>query len=297
MNAVSRFLQPADVERLNQLQLSARRVVEGTTSGRHRAAVKGASVEFRQHRAYAGGDEPRRLDWRVLARTDRPYVKEYDEETNLRCAIVLDRSASMAYRGEGLAESKFEFASRLVASLGYLMLAQSESVGLGLAGERLESWIAPHAGTAAQLSRVVDLLERATPAGIAAPRRALRDLAERLGRRSLVILVSDFFAPVEQVRDGLAALRHDRHELILFQVTDRDERTFPFRAVTRFRGLEREAPQVCEPALVRRQYLDNFARHRRDLIDTCRLVGAELAEFSTDAPVVDQLVKFLRWRG
>src|SRR5256885_4794490 len=138
MSLVSRYLDPPLLERLESLQLSARRVVEGTTTGQHRSPVRGASVEFRQHRAYAIGDEPRRLDWRVLGRTDRPYIKEYDEETNLRCAILLDRSGSMAYAGTSeQATSKFDYASKLAAALAYLMLAQTESVGLGVFGRSI----------------------------------------------------------------------------------------------------------------------------------------------------------------
>src|SRR3954454_19885351 len=131
MTFVSRYLDPALIERLNHLQLSARRVVEGTINGAHRSPVKGASVEFRQHRFYTPGDEPRRLDWRVLARTDRPYIKEYDEETNLRCVALLDCSGSMGYGSAGPAAtastsgdgsgSKFDYAARLIASLAYLM--------------------------------------------------------------------------------------------------------------------------------------------------------------------------------
>src|SRR3954452_21924608 len=144
MTFVSRYLEPALIERLNHLQLSARQVVEGSISGLHRSPVKGASVEFRQHRFYTPGDEPRRLDWRVLARTDRPYIKEYDEETNLRCQLVLDCSGSMSYGGEAgptsdgtagkaavgpaapAAAGKFDYAARIVASLAYLMLGQTE---------------------------------------------------------------------------------------------------------------------------------------------------------------------------
>src|SRR5438105_10391308 len=127
MPPVSRLLEPAVVERLNQLSLSARRVVEGNTAGLHRSPLKGASIEFRQHRFYTPGDDPRRLDWRVLGRTDRPYIKEYDEETNLRCLLLLDRSGSMAYRGSKSEFSKFDYAAKLTASLAYLMLGQTEA--------------------------------------------------------------------------------------------------------------------------------------------------------------------------
>src|SRR5438477_6685315 len=159
MAHVGRFLEPALVERLNQLQLTARRVVVGTTAGLHRSQLKGASIEFRQHRPYVPGDEPRRLDWRVLGRTDRPYIKEYDEETNLRCVLMLDCSGSMGY-GEGSKwGSKFDYAARLGVSLAYLMLGQTESVGLCLFGRKIMSWLAPHTGTS-QLSRVVEGIEK-----------------------------------------------------------------------------------------------------------------------------------------
>src|SRR5579872_1257984 len=126
MSVVTRYLEPSLVERLNHLQLSARSVVEGSIIGQHRSPVKGASVEFRQHRFYTPGDEPRRLDWRIFARTDRPYIKEYDEETNLRCVLMLDCSGSMGYSSK--AGSKLQYAAKLVASLSYMMLAQTESV-------------------------------------------------------------------------------------------------------------------------------------------------------------------------
>src|SRR5688572_9731307 len=132
MSFVTRYLDPALVERLNQLQVTARSVVEGSITGAHRSPLKGASVEFRQHRFYTPGDEPRRLDWRVLGRTDRPYIKEYDEETNLRAVLLLDASGSMAYAGKSV--TKFEYGCTLVAALSYLMLGQTESVGVGLIG-------------------------------------------------------------------------------------------------------------------------------------------------------------------
>ncbi len=294
MSFVTRYLEPALVERLNHLQLSARNVVEGTVSGQHRSPVKGASVEFRQHRFYSPGDEPRRLDWRVLARTDRPYIKEYDEETNLRCVLLLDSSGSMAYAGRG--ESKFEYGSRLVAALSYLMLGQTESVGVALCGDRIEQWLPPRAGTA-QLARVIDVLERAAPRGKAKLAKGMRQVADRLGKRSLVIVITDGFTPVARLREGLARLRHDRHETIILQVLDRDEIEFPFRTWSRFRGLEGERPQLCEPALVRKTYLENFQRHQQGLRETCRAMGVEFQSFVTDKPLIESITIFLRRRA
>lgn len=293
MSFVSRFLEPNLVERLNQLQLSARSVVEGSTVGLHRSPLKGASIEFRQHRAYVPGDEPRRLDWRVLGRTDRPYVKEYDEETNLRAMLLLDYSGSMAYAGQS--PSKFDYAGRLAASLAYLMLAQTEAVGLGLFRGRVEQWLSPRAASA-QLSRLIDLLERAAPRGESSIAEAMHDAAERLGRRSLVIVLSDLFAPMQALREGLAHLRHDRHEVLVLRVLDADELNFPFRNWSRFRGLEGERPQLCESALVRKTYLSNFREHSRSLDETCRSMKIELETFVTDQPLADSLTGFLHRR-
>src|SRR5438552_14435163 len=144
MAHVGRLLEPELVERLNQLQITARSVVQGNTAGLHRSQLKGASVEFRQHRFYVPGDDPRRLDWRVLGRTDRPYIKEYDEETNLRCVLMLDFSGSMGYGDGKKTGSKFDYAASLAVSLAYLMLGQTESVGLCLFQKKINSWLAPH---------------------------------------------------------------------------------------------------------------------------------------------------------
>lgn len=294
MAYVSRYLEPQLVEKLNNLQLSARRVVEGATIGQHRSPLKGASVEFRQHRIYAPGDEPRRLDWRVLGRTDRPYIKEYDEETNLRCMLLLDASGSMAYAGSGV--SKFEYGAKLAASLAYLMLGQTEAVGLGLFSKRLDEYVPAHAGTS-HLSRLIDLLERANPAGHSELARSIHEVANRLERRSLVVLISDLFTPVKQLRDGMAHLHHDRHETIVLRVIDRDEETFPFKNWSRFRGMEGEKPTMMEPAMARKQYLANFAAHRDELQKTCSALNAEFATFRTDEPLIESVTKFLHRRS
>lgn len=295
MSVITRYLDPALVERLNALQLSARSVVEGTTTGRYRSPVRGASVEFRQHRPYAPGDEPRRLDWRVLGRTDRPYVKEYDEETNLRCVLMLDGSGSMGYGGAGR-ERKFEYGSKLAASLAYLMLGQTESVGLAIYAQKLEHWLAPRAGTA-QLARVIDALERAAPRGASDASAGANAVAERIGRRSLVIVVSDFLNPVAELRKAVARLRHDRHEVIALRVLDPDEIEFPFRNWTRLRGMEGEPARLIEPALVRKNYLAAFETHRRALADVSRTFSVEAHAFVTSRALDVALVSFLRHRA
>jgi uncharacterized protein (DUF58 family) len=305
MNFVSQFLDAALIERLNHLQLSARSVVEGTISGLHRSPVKGASVEFRQHRGYSPGDELRRLDWRVLGRTDRPYVKEYDEETNLRCVLMLDTSGSMSYAGESqkdasadisTSHAKFDYARRLVASLAYLMLGQTESVGMATFSTKVNHWLVPRAGIG-QLAPVIGLLERVAPQGPSRLGQAMSEIADRLERRALVIVVSDCFQPIAEIRQGLTRLRHDRHEAIIVQVLHQDEVEFPFRTWSRLRGLEGEKPQLCEPAVVKKIYLDNFRRHRADLERACRAGGAEFYSFVTERSLIESVTQLLRRRA
>lgn len=293
MSFVSRFLDPGTVERLNHLQLSARRVVEGATTGMHRSPVKGASIDFRQHRAYVPGDEPRRLDWRILGRSDKPFVREYDQETNLRAVILLDGSGSMGYGGAEL--TKLEYACRVVACLSYLMLAQTESVGLGVAGAGLGTWLGPRGGTA-QMSRIVDVLERVGPHGASDLAAAMHWTTERLDRRALVIIVSDFFSPLDHLKAGLAHLGHDGHEVMALQILDEDELTFPFRHWTLLSGLEGEAAALSEPAMVRQGYLDNFNRHQEELSTLCASRGVRYRRMITRDPVIQSLIEMLNPR-
>jgi uncharacterized protein (DUF58 family) len=293
MSFASRYLEPALVERLNHLQLSARRVVEGSTTGPHKSPFKGSSIEFRQHRIYVPGDELRRLDWRVLGRTDRPYIKEYDEETNLRCLLMLDCSGSMNY-GEGKS-CKFDFAARVVSSLAYLMLANTEHVGLAIFRDSLEKWIAPRSGKG-QLSYITDAIERTNPGRVADPARSMHRAADRIGRRSLVIIVSDFLSPSAKIREGLMHLGHDRHELILLRVLHRDEVEFPFKSWMQFRGIEGEASRTCDPTMMRQMYLGNFQRHSEALKKDCAAVGAECHDFITDESLVETLTRMLQRR-
>jgi uncharacterized protein (DUF58 family) len=294
MSFVGRYLDAQTVAELNNLQLSARRVVEGSALGLHRSHLKGASVEFRQSRAYVPGDDPRRLDWRVLARTDKPFVKEYDEETNLRCLIALDASGSMAYggaRGAG-GPTKFDFAARLAAAVSYLLLAATESAGMAIVGPAVRDWLAP-ASASTQIARVVHLLDRAGPAGTTDPAAAAAAVCERLRRRGVVLWISDFFQPVTVIRDALARLRHARHEVTCLRVLHPDELTFPFSGWSRFTGLEAEPPRAAEAAAVRRQYLHRFRQHAAELTTACRAVSAEIQTFTTEMPVVDAVRQFL----
>lgn len=293
MNAIGRLLDPQLVEQLGLLSIGARRVVEGTATGLHRSPIKGASVEFRQHRVYTPGDEPRRIDWRLLARSDRVFVKEYDEETNLRAAVVLDASGSMAY---GRPETKFGVATRLAAALCYLMLAQTESAGLSIAQANEDRWLPP-GSVASQLTRVIDLLEAAGPKAPTVLDSELLRVADRMDRRGLVIVISDFFLPVDRLAKSLARLNHDRHETVLVRLLHADERSFPFRTWARFKGLEGEAPQLVETAAVRRTYLKNFEQHQTQLRQAARASGADLLTHDIDRPLIDAVTAVVRRRA
>ncbi len=287
------YLDAALVEQLKHLSLSSRSVVLGPTVGEHRSPQQGASVEFRQHRPYVPGDEPRRLDWRVLARTNRPYVREYDEETNLRCILMVDSSGSMGYGTDRGGASKFDHAARSAAALAYVLLRGQENVGLAIFARRIGQWLNPRS-TARQLSRLIDSLERAGPSGESGIAPAMHEVAERLDRRALIVVLSDLFAPPDALRKGLAHLRHERHEVIVVQVTHPDEETFPFNAWRRFRGLEGEAAYLAEPALIRQRYLAAFKAHRLEIRQSCDALGVRLESFVTNRPVGDSIMEMLR---
>jgi len=294
MAASWRYLDSALVERLSPLELSARSVVGGTTLGLHKSRMKGASVEFRQHRAYVPGDEPRRLDWRVLAKTQRPFIKEYDEETNLRCMLLVDGSGSMRYQRQY--GRKFDAAAKLAAAMAYLMLRQAESVGLHIAQEADRQWISPR-NSSVQLSHILDHLERCEPQGETHLPQKLHEVSERLERRSLLIVLSDFICPLEPLQQGLAHLRHDRHEVLALQVLDPDEEEFPFDHWARFRGLEEEPPILVEPAALRRVYQANFAAHQRQLRSHCQSLKIHQATYRTDHSLGDWLAGLLTRRS
>jgi uncharacterized protein (DUF58 family) len=238
------------------------------------------------------GDEPRRIDWRVLARSDRAFVKEFDEETNLRATLFLDASGSMSYGRP----SKFDYAVRLVAGLSYLMLAQTEAAGLVVASDGSHDYLAPSAAST-QLARIVDVLERVNADGPTVLDHVLLRAADRMDRRSLVIIVSDFFQPVDALRKGLARLNHDRHELVLVRLLHPDEITFPFQSWARFKGYEGETPRLIEGPQVRRTYLENFKRHEEQLKQACRTIKADLLTCPTDRPLLDAVMAVVRRRG
>jgi uncharacterized protein (DUF58 family) len=254
--AFSKYLDPAVVSRLRGLDIKARLVVEGFVSGLHRGPYKGFSVEFAEHRQYMPGDPVRYIDWKVYGKTDRFYIKEYEEETNLRSYLILDGSGSMAYKSDGI--SKLEYGCYLTASLAYLMLKQLDSVGLLVFDTKLRRYIPPRS-VRRHLHVILKELSETEAREETDLGRTLEDLAGRVTRRGLIILVSDLLDDQESVVRGLKLFRHRKHEVIVFHVLDPYEVSFPFEHEVILRDLETQEEVPAVPWEIRREYVSRVA--------------------------------------
>jgi uncharacterized protein (DUF58 family) len=276
------------------LTLVARGLVEGFLGGVHRSPYKGSSVEFAEHRQYYPGDEIRHIDWRAYGKTDRYFVKEFEEETNLRAHILLDASGSMGYRGQG--PSKLEYAQRVAAALAYLMLAQRDAVGLAVLDTRVRQFI-PARASAKHLLHVTHTLAQTQPGGETALAPLWHRLATRLRRRGLVVLLSDGFEPVEPLLYALRALRQRRQEVIFFHVLAPEEIAFPFTRRTLFRDLEAAGRTVlADPHQLRQEYQRNFRAFCDRLREGMARLHVDYQLLRTDAPVDRALGAYLMRR-
>ena len=288
------FLTPADLQKIANLQVLARLVVEGVCSGLHTSPHKGFSVEFREHRQYVQGDEIRRLDWKVYGKTDRLYIKEYEEETNLRATLLVDVSGSMGYAGAGI--SKARYATQLAACLSYLLLRQADSVGLVTFDQKVRDYIPPRSRPS-HLRVVLEALEKTKPGGETELAKVFHQLVPKIHRRGLLIILSDCFGDVPELMKALAHFRHAHHEIIIFQVWDPDELNFPFQQWTRFDSLESATDQkLVDPAQLRAVYLENLGRFRQALKEGCHRHRIDLVPVTTDQPYADALAQYLARR-
>jgi len=284
---------PRTLARIASLELRARVVVEGVISGMHRSPHHGYSVEFAQHRDYTPGDEIRHIDWRVYGRSDRYHVKQFEEETNLKAHIALDLSSSMTY-GSG-ALTKLEYAGAVAAALTFLLLRQRDTVGLALFAGGVTHYLPP-AGTPAQAREILRRIEQARPEPTTDVGRTLNDLAERIRRRGLVIVLSDLFEDTESILRGLQHFRHRRHEVIVLHVMDPDELTLPFGDNTIFEGLEGEGRLEADPRALRIEYRRAVEEHIATLRGGCRDLRTDYALLTTDRPVDEALARYLSER-
>jgi uncharacterized protein (DUF58 family) len=269
LESKSRYLDPAVLAEITRLDLRARQVVEGFVSGLHKSPRKGYSVEFAEHREYVPGDDIRHIDWKLWGREDRYYVKQYEEETNLGCHLLIDMSESMRFGTTPL--SKFDYAATAAAALGFLLLKQRDAVGLRLFDDSLREAV-PTSSNWQSLHNILGVVDATKPRQKTDFSAPLREFADQTSRRSMVVLFSDLFAPLETVEEGLRQLRHKRHEVLLFHVLDRTELTFPFEDNTRFLGLEEMPDLIAEPRALRDGYLEVL----REFLDQVRRMCASM---------------------
>ncbi|MCA8991579.1 MAG: DUF58 domain-containing protein [Planctomycetaceae bacterium] len=297
MARVSDVLTSHDIGKFANLQVLARQVVEGFCAGLHRSPHKGFSVEFKEHRSYVPGDDIRTIDWKLFGKTDRLFIREYEEETNLRCTILLDSSGSMAYTGSrSQGVSKHDYAVRLSAALAYLMLNQQDSVGLVTFNDTVQKYIPPRARPR-HLRAIVNELQLQKPEKETELGDVFRQMVAKIQRRGLLLIISDLFGDVDQLMKSLAHFRHANHEIIVFQIWDPDELDFPFRQWTQFASLEASTNRhLVDPAQIRRAYLEKLAIFRDQLAKGCNRHRISLVPMTTDQPYAEALAAYLALR-
>lgn len=260
-------MDPVVLNRLSGLELKARKIVEGFVSGMHESPYKGVSVEFAQHREYVPGDDPRHLDWKVFARSDRLYVKEYEQETNLRSTIVVDFSSSMEY-GSGYV-SKIDYARYVAASLAYFIIHQRDSVKLITFHEDIAHEL-PASNSTAHLRSIIRILEDTPLVERTNLEQVLTKVSDRLQHRGLTILISDLLDDFDDLMKGLQRIHHQGHDLLILQILDHHEKEFPLSEMTQFLGLESDEELILDPKALREAYLEEINDHLKKIRDQCR---------------------------
>ena len=290
----TRLLDPHFVSKLARLDLRARLVVEGFLTGLHRSPYHGFSVEFAEHRQYMPGDPLRHLDWKVLAKSDRKYLKQYQEETNLRAHLLVDTSASMGYGSRGL--SKLDYARQLAASLAYLVLGQHDAVGLfAFAAGRGEQ--IPARSTMGHMRPLLLLLDRLQPGGGTDFTASLHALAERITRRGLVVILSDLLDEPEKIEQAIHHFRHRRHEVLVFHILDPQEVAFDFEREAVYVDVEGGGRVTTRPRELRDDYRARIREWRERLRSICIEKRADYVALTTDIPYDRALLEYLGKRS
>ena len=285
-----RFLHPEAIKRISRMELRARHIVEGFLSGMHRSPYFGQSVEFLQHREYVPGDDLRHVDWKVWARQDRLYIKQFEEDTNLRCTFLVDVSKSMEYGNGPL--NKYEYACTIAGSLAYLVLRQQDAVACWAFDERVRARV-PHQSKRNHLLTIVEALHVAAPADKTDLSGVLKEAAETLPRRGMVVLISDFLSDLDGTIRGLKMLRQRGHDVMVFHVLDDDELDFPFSGPMRFEGLELPQHLNCNPRALREGYLEALGAFLEELKRQCARNVVDYALLRTSQPLDAALATYL----
>ncbi|MGQ0633124.1 MAG: DUF58 domain-containing protein [Planctomycetaceae bacterium] len=278
---------------MSRLELQARNVVEGFLSGLHKSPYFGQSVEFVQHREYVRGDDPRRIDWKAWSKTDKYYIKQYEEETNLRSTLLVDISESMQFRTQAL--SKYEYACAIAACLACLLLRQQDAVGLVSFDAQLRAVVPPRSRRN-HLSAVLAALDAHEPAAKTDLGSILAQAAEEHSRRGMIVLISDLFVPREGLFKGLRLLRHRGHDVLVFHVLDDEELDFNYQGTTRFEGLEEAGQLVCDPRSLREGYLNAIRAFQDELRRGCAQLTVDYQTIRTSEHLDAALAHYLNHR-
>ncbi|MFQ6607006.1 MAG: DUF58 domain-containing protein [Fidelibacterota bacterium] len=288
-----RYLQPEVVARLDNMSLRARLVVEGYLVGLHKSPYHGFSVEFAEHRAYGPGDEIRHVDWKLYGKTDRYYIKQFEEETNLRSYLIMDTSKSMDFASKSI--SKLEYASYLAAALTYLMLQQQDAVSLTLFDKEIRNYVPPRS-TPGHLNTILTRLEQVSSGPETRIAPTLHHLAEKIRKRGLIILISDLLDEPQEVLTGLKHFRHKKHEVIVFHLIDPQEQHFDFSIRTRFQDLETGAMITTEPWQIRSAYQRVMADFQKLYKTECRKRNIDYVPIRTNETLDLALSGYLKKR-
>ena len=285
-----RFLHPATIAKISRLDLRAKQVVEGYLSGQHKSPFFGQSVEFVQHREYVAGDDIRHLDWKVWSKTNKFYIKQYEAETNLRAALVVDTSESMIY-GNG-AMNKYEYACTSAACLAYLIIRQQDSAGLTSFGWDVKAAL-PAKSSQRQLTAITTALDHSRPAQQTDIMRSLRQVAETMPARGVVAIFSDLLTDREPMMRGIEMLRHRKQDVVVFHILDDDELTFPFGGMTKFEGMEELGDLFCDPRALRDGYLEALEEYLVEVRRGCTRMGVDYNLIRTSDYLDAVLSRFL----
>jgi uncharacterized protein (DUF58 family) len=294
-----KYLDPRTLARISSLDLRARLIVEGLMTGMHRSPYQGISVEFAQHRQYVPGDDTRHIDWKVFAKSDKVYLKQYLEETNLHLICIVDASESMAYGSVGDASAtwtKYDHATAIAASLSYMAIQQQDSVGLAIFDNELKRFFKP-SNSPGQWKIITHELCLVPQLKKTNTGKILDQLAEKLHHRSLIVILSDFFDDIESIKKGLRHLRYKKHEMMVFQILDPMEIEFPFEDVTLFKGLEEMGELLTEPRSLRDGYLEQLALATDQLKKLCRGMHVDYVRMNTGETLDVSLSGFLATRA
>ena len=294
MEDYRKYLDPKTLNKVAGLDLKARLIVEGFVSGRHRSPYKGSSVEFREHREYSPGDDVRFIDWKVYGKSDRYYIKEYEEETNLKAYVVVDTSKSMDYSSNGI--SKLEYAKYVAAAIAHLVSRQQDAVALVLWDKELKKFLPP-GNNPLHLKDVYRSLSEAKADGATDMARLMAELAERVRQKSLIIVLSDLL-DTDRVRllRALKQIRFKGHDVIMFHVLDDAEITFPFERMTLFEGLEVDERLLADPKALKEAYLAEFGEFIHQIKSACIANRMDYVTLNTSAPLDVALSSYLAAR-